>query len=293
MLSSAPRSPSPLRPFAERVLVVMALGGLALLAWQLSELLLVVFGAVVVGVLLHGLASTLRKRLPVPVPEWAALGLVILSLVLILSSIVLLFGAEVAAQIDAFRTTLPAAWNKFHAWLQSGPLGPQIESIPDQLRDGASTLATHAGAIVLSAGGGITDAVLMIVGGVYLAAQPKLYRRGLLRLLPRDRRDVADEALTASGKVLRAWLGGQFLAMLVIGSLTGLGLWLLGVPVALGIGLLTALLDFIPIVGPIVAAVPAVLLGFTVSPQVALGALLVFVVLQQLEGHVLQPLIQA
>ncbi|WP_081316322.1 AI-2E family transporter, partial [Xanthomonas translucens] len=240
MLSSAPRSPSPLRPFAERVLVVMALGGLALLAWQLSELLLVVFGAVVVGVLLHGLASTLRKRLPVPVPEWAALGLVILSLVLILSSIVLLFGAEVAAQIDAFRTTLPAAWNKFHAWLQSGPLGPQIESIPDQLRDGASTLATHAGAIVLSAGGGITDAVLMIVGGVYLAAQPKLYRRGLLRLLPRDRRDVADEALTASGKVLRAWLGGQFLAMLVIGSLTGLGLWLLGVPVALGIGLLTA-----------------------------------------------------
>jgi hypothetical protein len=76
---------------------------------------------------------------------------------------------------------------------------------------------------------------------------------------------------------LRAWLGGQFLAMLVIGSLTGLGLWLLGVPVALGIGLLTALLDFIPIVGPIVAAVPAVLLGFTVSPQVALGALLVFV----------------
>ncbi|SCB03150.1 hypothetical membrane protein [Xanthomonas translucens pv. translucens DSM 18974] len=105
--------------------------------------------------------------------------------------------------------------------------------------------------------------------------------------------DVADEALSASGQVLRAWLGGQFLAMLVIGSLTGLGLWLLGVPVALGIGLLTALLDFIPIVGPIVAAVPAVLLGFTVSPQVALGALLVFVVLQQLEGHVLQPLIQA
>ncbi|UJB15414.1 AI-2E family transporter [Xanthomonas translucens] len=105
--------------------------------------------------------------------------------------------------------------------------------------------------------------------------------------------DVADEALSASGQVWRAWLGGQFLAMLVIGSLTGLGLWLLGVPVALGIGLLTALLDFIPIVGPIVAAVPAVLLGFTVSPQVALGALLVFVVLQQLEGHVLQPLIQA
>lgn len=291
MLSTAPSSPSPLRPFVARVLVVMALGGLALLAWQLSELLLIVFGAVVVGVLLHGLATLLRKWLPVP--DWAALGLVILLLVLILASIVFLFGAEVAAQIDAFRTTLPAAWNKFHAWLQSSPLGPQIEQLPDQLRDGASTLATHAGSIVLSAGGGVTDAVLMMVGGIYLAAQPSLYRRGLLRLLPLDRRAVADHALTASGQALRAWLGGQLLAMAVVGTLTGLGLWLLGVPVALGIGLLTALLDFIPIVGPIVAAIPAVLLGFTVSPQVALGALLVFVVLQQLEGHVLQPLIQA
>lgn len=291
MTTPVPIPAPPLRPFVARVLVVLALGALALLAWKLSELLLIVFGAVVVGVLLHALASGLRRRLPVP--EWAALGLVILLLVLALAAIVLLFGAEVAAQIDAFRTTLPAAWAKFHAWLQAGPLGPQIEQIPDQLRDGASTLAAHAGSIVMSAGGGVTDAVLMGVGGIYLAAQPRLYRRGVLRLLPLDRRDVADEALAASGQALRAWLGGQLLAMAVIGVLTGLGLWLLGVPVALGIGLLTALLDFIPIVGPIVAAVPAILLGFTVSPQVALGALLLFVVLQQIEGHVLQPLIQA
>ncbi len=291
MNTTAPSIASPLRLFVARVLVVMTLGGLALLAWQLSELLLIVFGAIVVGVLLHGLASVLCKRLPVP--EWVALALVILSLLLALSAIVLLFGSEVAAQIDAFRTTLPAAWNKFHAWLQSGPLGPQIDRIPEQLRNGASTLAAHAGAIVMSAGGGLTNAVLMMVGGIYLAAQPRLYRQGLLRLLPRDQRGVADAALGASGQALRAWLAGQLLAMAVIGTLTGVGLWLLDVPVALGIGLLTALLDFIPIVGPIAAAVPAILLGFTVSPQVALGALLLFVVLQQLEGHVLQPLIQA
>lgn len=284
-------APGPLRAFAARVLVVLALGALALLAWKLSELLLIIFGAVVVAVLLHGLTALLRRGLPVP--EWAALGLVITLLVLLLAGVMTMFGAEVAGQIDAFRTTLPAAWNKFHAWLQSGPLGPQLEELPDQLRQGASTLATHAGAILLSAGGGITDAVLMAVGGVYLAAQPRLYRHGVLRLLPLDQRGVADEALTASGTALRAWLGGQLLAMAVVGTLTALGLWMLGVPVALGIGLLTALLDFIPIVGPILAAVPAILLGFTVSPQVALGALVLFVVLQQIEGHLLQPLIQA
>lgn len=291
MHPSTAAGPLSLRTFAARVLVVLALGALALLAWKLSELLLIVFGAVVVAVLLHGLTMLLRRWLPVP--EWAALGLVIVLLVLLLAAVVALFGAEVAGQIDAFRTTLPAAWNKFHAWLQTSPLGPQLEQIPDQLRQGASSLATHAGTILLSAGGGITDAVLMMVGGIYLAAQPQLYRRGLLRLLPLDRRVLADNALTASGQALRAWLGGQLLAMAVVGLLTGLGLWLLGVPVALGIGLLTALLDFVPIVGPILAAIPAILLAFTVSPETALGALILFVVLQQLEGHVLQPLIQA
>jgi predicted PurR-regulated permease PerM len=291
MDASAAAGHLPLRTFAARVLVVLALGALALLAWKLSELLLIIFGAVVAAVLLHGLTMLLRRWLPVP--EWAALGIVILVLVLLLAAVVALFGAEVAGQIDAFRATLPAAWNKFQAWLQTSPLAPQLEQIPDQLRQGASSLATHAGTILLSAGGGITDAVLMVVGGIYLAAQPQLYRRGLLRLLPLDRRAVADHALTASGQALRAWLGGQLLAMAVVGLLTGLGLWLLGVPVALGIGLLTALLDFVPIVGPILAAIPAILLAFTVSPETALGALILFVVLQQLEGHVLQPLIQA
>ncbi|QOW19576.1 AI-2E family transporter [Lysobacter ciconiae] len=80
--------------------------------------------------------------------------------------------------------------------------------------------------------------------------------------------------------------------MVVVGVLTGLGLWLLGVPVAFGLGIITALLDFVPIAGPVLAAIPAVLLGFTVSPQVGLGALALFIVIQQVESHVLQPLIQ-
>ncbi|MDR6139797.1 hypothetical protein QE438_003101 [Pseudoxanthomonas sp. SORGH_AS 997] len=246
-MTATPVPSSPLRPFAARVLVVLAIGALALLAWQLSELLLIMFGAVVVAVLLHGLTLLVRRW--IRVPDWAALGLVVTVLVVVLAGIFTLFGTEVAGQIDTFRETLPAAWNKFHAWLQASPLGPQLERLPEQLRQGASTLAAHAGAFVMSAGRGVTDAVLMVVGGLYLAAQPDLYRRGVLRLLPLDQRPVADEALSSSGKALRAWLGGQLLAMAVIGTLTGLGLWALGVPVALGIGLLTALLDFIPIVG--------------------------------------------
>jgi predicted PurR-regulated permease PerM len=100
------------------------------------------------------------------------------------------------------------------------------------------------------------------------------------------------ESLDASGHALKLWLGGQLLAMAAIGVLTGIGLWLLGVPVAPGLALVSALLDFVPIIGPIVSAVPAVLLAFTVGPEVALATLGLYLVVQQVESNVLQPLIQ-
>lgn len=147
-------------------------------------------------------------------------------------------------------------------------------------------------ALAMSATGGVANLFLVLVGGVYLAAQPRLYRTGLLKLLPAGSRPAVADALDASGAALEAWLGGQLVAMAVVGLLNGLGLWALGVPVALGLGLITALLDFVPIVGPILAAIPAILLGFTVSPQIGLVTLGLFVLVQQVEGHVLQPLIQ-
>ena len=80
--------------------------------------------------------------------------------------------------------------------------------------------------------------------------------------------------------------------MVVVGALTGLGLWALGIPGALALGIIAGLLDFVPIVGPILAAIPAILLGFTVSPQMALATAALFVVVQQIEGNILLPLIQ-
>ena len=283
-------SPLSLRAYTARVLVTLALVTLGLLLWQLSELVLVVFGACVVAVLLDAMSGLLRRVLPMP--AGVALILVIVLSLLLLTLLLWMFGSQVVEQMETIRSSLPAAWGHFQAWLQASPFGPAVQQLSEQLRDSASTLAGRAGALAMSATGGVTSVVLMLVGGIYLAAQPGLYRGGLLKLAPSDQRGLLGDALAASGRALTAWLGGQLLAMAVVGVLTGLGMWLLGVPVAIGIGLLTAVLDFVPIVGPILAAIPAILLGFTVSPQVALGVLVMFVVVQQIEGHLLQPLIQ-
>jgi len=281
---------SALRPYIARVVIALALTAFVVLLWQLSGLLLLIFGAVVVAALLRAIVGQVIRV--ARVPEGVALGVTIMMLLVGFALLMWLFGSQLAAQVAILRETLPAAWEHFQAWLSNSPLGPTVHELTQRTQSSVSGLATRAGALAMSATGGIANLFLVLVGGIYLAAQPQLYRNGLLKLLPAHARPAVDDALDASGYALKAWLGGQLVAMAVVGLLTGLGLWALGVPVALGLGLITALLDFVPIVGPILAAVPAVLLGFTVSPEIALATLGLFVVVQQIEGHVLQPLIQ-
>ena len=96
----------------------------------------------------------------------------------------------------------------------------------------------------------------------------------------------------ATQRLLRLWLKGQAIAMVVVGLLTGFGLWMLGMPSALVLGLMAGLLEFIPFAGPIIAAIPAVLLALAVSPELGLWVVLLYLAVQQFEGNVLTPLVQ-
>lgn len=279
-----------IRPYVGRVLIALALGAGFLLAWHLSGLLLVVFGAVVIAVMLDAAASPLTRYLPLP--HGVALALAVTVMAAVLTLLVWLFGAQLAGELGALREALPDAWARFQEWLATSPAGPVVLQVAEQARASATGLVAKAGTLAMSASGNVTYLLLMVAGGIYLAAQPRLYRDGLLKLFPADRRPLMGDALDASGSALRYWLLGQLVTMVVVGLLTGMGLWLLGVPGALGLGIITMLLDFVPFVGPVAAGIPAVLLGFTVSPEVGLGSLVLFTAVQQLESHVLQPLIQ-
>jgi predicted PurR-regulated permease PerM len=165
-------------------------------------------------------------------------------------------------------------------------------AVLDRIESGLQNLFRPLATGALSFIAGLAEAIIVLAVAVYLAMSPETYRRGLLRLIPPARRDQTEEALDAAGNALRNWLLGQGVAMLGVGIATTLGLWLVGVPTPIVLGVIAALLDFVPFFGPIVAAIPGVLLGFQESPQTALYAALVYLVVQQLEGNVLQPLAQ-
>ena len=133
--------------------------------------------------------------------------------------------------------------------------------------------------------------ILIIFIAIYIGAEPRLYQKGMLHLVPHTARPRAKEVLTAIGMTLRRWLVSQLIAMVVIGVVTTITLKLLGVQAALSLGIIAGLLEFIPLAGPFLAAIPAVAMGFIDSPQKALFVAIAYIAIQQLENHVLIPVL--
>ena len=140
----------------------------------------------------------------------------------------------------------------------------------------------------LAAVGGL---LLVIFLSIYFAADPELYRRGALALLPPRRRKLAARVMDRVAEVLRKWLVTQLIAMAVIGGVSTIALLILQVKAAFALGLLAGLFEFIPTVGPILSAVPAVAMGFLDSPEKALVVTVVYIGIQFLENHILIPLL--
>ena len=277
------------RIFIERLVIAVIVLAIALLLWNLRGLFLLVFGAVLVSVILGIVAAPIRERLGVP--PWLALLAAVLIVVGIVVGAFWSFGTQVSLQANALQEMIPAAWVAMEARLDAWGLGDAIRDWLASLRTDGGVVA-NLGNLAATVGNGIADTLLVIVGGIYLAAQPELYRVGMLKLVPARGRALASDALDASARALRLWLLGRMVSMTVVGLLTWLGLTVIGVPSALALGLLAALLEFVPFIGPILSAVPALLLAFAESPEQAVWTGLLFLAIQQFEGNLLEPLVQ-
>lgn len=284
-----PAAPDSDARFVRRAVWALGLIGLAWLLFELSELLLLVFGAVLAGVIFDALAEPIARVTRLP-QRWALLAAVLLVFALVAAS-AWLFGAQVRAQFEELQQTLPRAWQAFEVWLGSSPIGERLLAAARDWAPSGSGLLRNVGNLAAATFGALGGLLLVVVAGIYLAAQPRIYRSGLLQLIPPRSRDAARDAVAAAGRALRSWLRAQIVGMVVIGALTTLGLWLIGIPSALALGLLAGLANFVPIVGPIITAVPALLIALTLGTQSVLWTLGLYVLIQQIEGNLIMPIV--
>jgi predicted PurR-regulated permease PerM len=271
------------------VLIAIALLAVAAVIWVVADVIVIAFGGIVVAAVLRAMADPLA-RVTGWKGRWALLA-VIGALLIACSALFWLFGRQATQQFLEMREQLPAAIEKVQTWLSESRLGAVALDFFQQGGEGGPSLSS-AGAAFSATLGGLANLLLIVFVGIYLAADPRLYRDGALRLLPPARRPQVRGALNDAGTALRKWLVAQIIVMAAVGVMVGAGLALLGVPLWLSLGLLAGLFEFVPVAGPIAAAIPAVLLAFSQGPQTALYVLLLYILVQQVESNILTPLVQ-
>jgi predicted PurR-regulated permease PerM len=308
------------RDILRAALLVAGVFVLLRLLWFAHSLFFVAFLGVLFGLALAGGVDRLKGY---GIPRGVGAVLIVLLFLGALSGLGIWMAPTLSQQTEELRQQLPAALDRLETWIErhdigvvESLLGDEAEAGPDTetaappnpasraqeeleerppLRDRitgelggltrylfpflSSTIAVIAG----------TLAVLFIA--IYIAVQPDLYRSGIMHLFPYRSRPKAELVLKKMAIMLRRWLVTQLVAMVAVGAITTGTLLLLRVPAAIALGVLAGLLEFVPIIGPIIASIPAIIMAFIDSPEKALAVAAAFIVIQQVESQLITPIL--
>ena len=255
----------------------IGLAAVAWLVWVARVAVILAFGAVVAGMLLHLLARVVRNMTRLAI-GWS-IALVTGLMFLLFAGAAWLFGSRLSAEFTDVLQKVQAGQHN---------LGPF-----QGILSGSSSFFRSLAPGALSSGLSVAEyGVVVVIAGIYLAAQPELYVRGIVALFPRAQRPKAQEALQTVGATLTYWLIGQLVVMVLVGVLAWLLMMAIGLPNPAVLGLIAGLSEIVPYLGPFVGAVPAVLVALTVGFDVTLWTVAGYTGIHMFEGYLVVPLLQ-
>jgi predicted PurR-regulated permease PerM len=274
--------------------------------WSVRTVVCVAFLGILFGLALGSGADRAERW---RVPRGASVPIIVLLVLAALVGVGALTAPRIASQLHEVREQVPEAIGQVERWIAKRQAGAMQLLQPDStsqsardqsrhpavLREGVAQQAAKVGerffAFFSSTLAVLASLILILAISIYVGINPGLYHAGLMHLFPHRDRQRAGEVLSAIATTLRRWLVSQLIAMLVIGLVTTLALLLIGVRAAVALGVIAGLLEFIPYVGPILSAVPALAMGLLDGPEKALWVAVAYTAIQQAENHILIPLL--
>jgi len=307
-----PRRGWPTVDITRATLIVLALWFSLQLLWSVSSLVLLVFLATLFGLAISRGVDGLARF---GVRRGVGAALIVLGTLGGIGGVLGFSAPTLIQQGKVLQQEFPEAVHKLQTWLDSGqggwvsslitpaadstavpaadgtPVAPAqpSEMIRQRIAEGSKLAARYLFSFVSNTLAAITAFVLIVFLAMYIAAEPEVYRGWLLALVPAPSRAEARRLFAAIAVVLRRWLVTQLIAMIVIGLVSMSVLFMLDVKAAFALGFLAGVLEFIPTVGPILSAIPAVLMGFTDSPEKAAAVAIAYWAIQFLENNLLIP----
>lgn len=271
--------------------IAALLGVLLYVIHLTAQFLLMAFAGILLAVALDGASNEVARHTRLR-RQWA-LALFIVLVVAAGGTFAWFGGSQLAAQATQLSERIPQAIDALRSTLSESRFGEQLlASAPSPGEMVSSYAIGLLSGFFSTAFETVLGTVLVALLGIYLSADPNVYRGGLVRLFPRRRRTRVLQVLGALGSALRRWFAGRLIVMAIVGVLTMVAFMAVGLPSAFLLGLIAGLLGFIPYLGAFMAAVPAVLVAFTVSAKMAVYALIVYTAVHVLEGYIITPLIQ-
>lgn len=260
-----------------------------LLFKTLFSVLLLALAGILIAIYFHGSANIIHRKLHLS-NGWS-LAIAVTFNLLLMVAFFWFIGARLQSQVSQLSDTLPKTIRNAESKIDSTAIGGKIL---DYMRSSGTTEKTIAVATkFFSSGFGIlSDLYIVILMAAFFTATPTIYKKGFIKLLPPKAKEKGEALLNEINGVLKNWLKGEIFGFFFIAVLTGIGLWIIGMPLVLTLAVMAGILNFIPNFGPLIALIPAGLLGLTISPATALIVIGMYTFVQIIQSAVTQPLIQ-
>jgi len=258
------------------------------------SILLILFASILFGVFLLGLSRILSSK--IKLSDRFSLWIVIGLLTVVFGGLYFFIGVRVADQAPHLIKSIEGSVKELKSTFNNSPFGnrvlhelPGTQSILSFQNKGA---VKKLFSFVSSTFGIIANLLIFIALSLFIANDPDLYVRGTKLLFPPHHRPKVDDVLTKLSRTLFRWLSGRLIDMAILGIFTGIGLSILGIPLALSLAVFTSILCFIPNIGPFLSVIPPVLIAFTISTDKVLYVIILYIVIQLVESYLLTPFIQ-
>ena len=288
--------PSFPRRVATTTLIALLLLALFLLVGYAANFFFLVFGGITFAVVISALAHFVERK--TPLSYGVAVAAVVVLLAVLLAGTVWALAPSVSEQAGQLADSLPKSVEEIKRSLGQSRWGQRllagIPQEPDKLLSGSGAgkdILAQVSGVLSGTLGGLVNVLIVVITGIYLAADPGTYRRGFARLFNPAYRTRLLGVMDECYDTLKNWFISRAITMVVVGVTTGGGLVLLGVPFAVVLGIIAGVLNFIPNLGPYLALAPALLVAFPEGGSTALYVVALYLGVQSLEGYVLTPLL--
>ena len=274
--------------FTKKVAVVALFVIVLLLLKATFSVLLMILAAVIIALYFQGLAGLIKRNLKLP-QGWS-MFVSIAGTFLLMIALFWLIGAKVQSQTVALAEKLPGLADQAKAELSQYSWGQKV--LDQTSGQNSQKLMSSLQRFFSSTFGVLGDIYVILFLSIFFTADPKVYKSGIIALVPPRNKEEANDLLKELAHNLKSCFKGKLFSMAVVAVLTGIGLSVLGVPMVFALAIIAGLLNFIPNFGPLIAMFPAVLIGLSQDVNTALIIAGLYIFIQMVESNLITPMIQ-